>query len=202
MPWSRAFEDPITLPDGMVLRTLQDAADYMMKLSEEEQKADHWLLAGEMVIAAAGGRGILMLARIGMLSAINHGRPVEPDALRRKREKHLRLSNHDRHSGHGGARSRRSYEGPSDRMKFVTDRSFADRKPPRASCWKSCGRRKSPSAITPIRARPTARASRPAAASTNTPRVGNMRSRKAGSISTGPAPGSSCCRPARMIRSI
>ena len=30
MPWSRRFENPIPLPDGRTLRTLRDAASYLM----------------------------------------------------------------------------------------------------------------------------------------------------------------------------
>jgi len=32
MAWSRPFEDPIILPDGRTLRTLRDAASYVMAL--------------------------------------------------------------------------------------------------------------------------------------------------------------------------
>jgi hypothetical protein len=37
MPWSTPFEDPITLPRGVQLLTLQDAADCIMKLPKAEQ---------------------------------------------------------------------------------------------------------------------------------------------------------------------
>jgi hypothetical protein len=87
MPWSRPFEDPVTLPDGRALRTLQDAADYMMALSAADQRSEQWRLAGEVVIMADEDRGPLMHARVGMLRAINHGRPDEPAGPRRKRAK-------------------------------------------------------------------------------------------------------------------
>jgi hypothetical protein len=37
MPWSTAFEYPIALPDGRQPLTLQQAADYIMKLPKAEQ---------------------------------------------------------------------------------------------------------------------------------------------------------------------
>jgi hypothetical protein len=42
-------------------------------------------VASEVVIMAAEGRGPMMHARIGMLKAINHGRPVERVEPRKKR---------------------------------------------------------------------------------------------------------------------
>jgi hypothetical protein len=38
MPWSGAFEDPIPVK-GKTIVTLQDAANYIKKLSNAEQKA-------------------------------------------------------------------------------------------------------------------------------------------------------------------
>jgi hypothetical protein len=91
LPWSRPFEDPVTLLDGRVLRTLQDAADYMMTLSAAQQKTDRWQAAGEAVIMAAEDRGPLMHARVGMSRAINHGRPADPVGPRRKRAKQYEI---------------------------------------------------------------------------------------------------------------
>jgi hypothetical protein len=44
--WSRPFDDPIVLPDGRRLVTLQDAADYIMKLPKAEHKTTAWRTAG------------------------------------------------------------------------------------------------------------------------------------------------------------
>ena len=72
MPWSTAFDDPIPLDDGRKLRTLQQAADYIMKLPEREQNEARWQTAIETLISAAElGGGWLMFARIGMLRALN-----------------------------------------------------------------------------------------------------------------------------------
>jgi hypothetical protein len=56
--WSRRFEDPISLPDGGLLVTLKDAANYIMKLPKAEQNLDEWQTAiGCMIGAAEGRRG-------------------------------------------------------------------------------------------------------------------------------------------------
>jgi len=69
--WQRRFEDPIPLPRGRQLVTLQDAADYILKLPKAEQKLEEWQTATEALIMAAEGRGPLMHARVGMLRALN-----------------------------------------------------------------------------------------------------------------------------------
>lgn len=75
MPWSTPFDDPIALPKGRKLRTLQQAADYIMELSEDEQREARWQVAIENLInAAETGGGWLMFARIGMLRALNADR--------------------------------------------------------------------------------------------------------------------------------
>jgi hypothetical protein len=69
--WSRKFEDSIMLPDGRKLITLKHAADYIMKLPMAEQKHEKWQTAIEVLIMAAEGRGPTMLARIGVMQALN-----------------------------------------------------------------------------------------------------------------------------------
>ena len=51
--WLRAFDDPITLPDGRVLRTLHDAGHYATALPKAVQKRVEWQTAAEMPILAA-----------------------------------------------------------------------------------------------------------------------------------------------------
>jgi hypothetical protein len=82
MPWSRAFEDPIPLPRGRQLVTLEDAAAYIMKLPKGEQHLEEWQAATEALIMAAEDRGPLMHARIGVLRALN--RNVERTLTDRK----------------------------------------------------------------------------------------------------------------------
>ena len=77
MPWSAPFDEPIRLRGGSRLATLQDAADYIMKLPEDVQQQQGWQVAVENLInAAESGGGWLMFARIGMMRALNgDGKP-------------------------------------------------------------------------------------------------------------------------------
>jgi len=72
MPWSTPFDEPILLRGGARLATLQQAADYIMKLPEDVQQQERWQVAVENLInAAETGAGWLMFARIGMMRALN-----------------------------------------------------------------------------------------------------------------------------------
>jgi hypothetical protein len=52
--------------------TLQQAADYIMKMPENVQQQERWQIAVENLInAAETGGGWLMFARIGMVRALN-----------------------------------------------------------------------------------------------------------------------------------
>ena len=71
MPWSTPFDEPIALRGGRTLTTLQQAADYVMKLPEAEQRQARWQTAVENLInAAETGGGWLMFARIAMMRAL------------------------------------------------------------------------------------------------------------------------------------
>ena len=83
VPWSSPFHKPIPPPKEKPLRTLKDAADYILKLPKKTAAAPHWQLAMEQLIDAAEGRNFVMHARIGVLRALNHDRdatthPAEP----------------------------------------------------------------------------------------------------------------------------
>jgi hypothetical protein len=72
MPWSTPFDEPISLRGGRKLRTLQEAADYVMRLPKAVQQQERWQTAIEHLIhAAESGGGWLMFARIGMMRALN-----------------------------------------------------------------------------------------------------------------------------------
>jgi hypothetical protein len=71
MSWSSAFEDPIALPDGRKLLTLGDAATYITKLPEAEHTAPEWQAAMECLILVAENSGPTMMARIGIMRALN-----------------------------------------------------------------------------------------------------------------------------------
>ena len=80
--WSRPFEDPIPLPAGGTLTTLRQAGEYIAALPASAQRQEHWQTAAEVLLMAAERRGPLMHAQIGMLRALNHGRPAPPIAAR------------------------------------------------------------------------------------------------------------------------
>jgi hypothetical protein len=73
--WKRAFDDPIPLPDGRELVTLKDAGTYITKLSKAEHEAPEWLAAAQALLLVAERGGPTMLARIGMMRALNAGTP-------------------------------------------------------------------------------------------------------------------------------
>lgn len=78
--WQRAFEDPITLPDGKKLVTLRDAADYITSLPEKVTDLTDWQVAIEALMLVSRG-GPTMLARIGVMKALNRHvvRDFNPD---------------------------------------------------------------------------------------------------------------------------
>jgi hypothetical protein len=90
LPWSREFEDPITLLDGRKLVTLEDAARYIQKLPKKEQDQPHWQTATLTLINTAEGRDFLFHANAAMLQAMHHGKPPPP-APRGKRSKRYRI---------------------------------------------------------------------------------------------------------------
>jgi hypothetical protein len=92
--WTRAFFDPIELPDGRRLSTLKDAAEYITNLPTSEHDLPHWRAAVAALILSAehGERGAdPMLARIGMMQALHAGKPEPPLEPRRKATKKYKL---------------------------------------------------------------------------------------------------------------
>jgi hypothetical protein len=88
--WQRRFDEPIELPSGQRILTLHDAATYATKLAKTESAAAEWQAAVEALILVAGLGGPTMLARIGVMRALN--RHVE------------RVFNPDRKDPHWGRR--------------------------------------------------------------------------------------------------
>jgi len=88
--WQRRFDDPIPLPRGRQLVTLQDAATYITKLPTAEHDADEWQAAMEALLLVVELGGPTMFARIGVMRALN--RHVE------------RVFNPDRKDHHWGRR--------------------------------------------------------------------------------------------------
>jgi hypothetical protein len=65
--WGCEFDDPIELPDGRQLVTLEDAGNHITKLP----KAEHWQAAAQALILVATKGGPTMLARVGVMRALN-----------------------------------------------------------------------------------------------------------------------------------
>ncbi|MEH2570086.1 hypothetical protein [Bradyrhizobium sp. AZCC 2289] len=89
--WQRRFDDPIPLPRGHQFVTLNDAAGYIVALPAKTSAQEHWQLAMQMLIDAADRGGIVMLARIAMMQALNHGKPDPATPVRRGRAKAYRV---------------------------------------------------------------------------------------------------------------
>jgi hypothetical protein len=79
--WKRPFEEPIPLPNGKRIVTLEDAGSYITKLPKADQDAERWQIAIEMLILAAENRRPTMFARIGVMRALNRHivRAFNPD---------------------------------------------------------------------------------------------------------------------------
>jgi hypothetical protein len=69
--WKRPFDNPIVLPDGRALVTLEDAGDYITMLPKADQQLDEWETAIECLMLVVKLGGPTMFARIGMLRALN-----------------------------------------------------------------------------------------------------------------------------------
>jgi hypothetical protein len=56
--WKRRFDDPIPLPHGRQLVTLEDAGNYITKLPKAEHEAQEWQAAMEalILVATSGGQ--------------------------------------------------------------------------------------------------------------------------------------------------
>jgi hypothetical protein len=69
--WAQEFDDPIPLPRGHQLVTLQDAGNYITKLRKAEHDAEEWQAAMEALLLVAEHDGPTMFARIGVMRALN-----------------------------------------------------------------------------------------------------------------------------------
>jgi hypothetical protein len=64
--WLRKFDEPIPLPIGDQLITLEDAGTYITKLPKAEHVVAEWQAAMEALILVATHGGPTMFARIGV----------------------------------------------------------------------------------------------------------------------------------------
>lgn len=88
--WRRKFEWPIPIEGGTPLVTLKDAANHIMKLPKAEHEAEHWQDAIRALVLVADNEGHTLLARIGIMRALNHGRDM-PRSVRKKAAKRYRI---------------------------------------------------------------------------------------------------------------
>jgi hypothetical protein len=88
--WKRRFDEPIPLPRGRQLVSLEDAGNYITRLPKAEHEAAEWQAAMEALILVATSGGPTMFARIGIMRALNRG--------------HVREFNPDRKDHHWGKR--------------------------------------------------------------------------------------------------
>jgi hypothetical protein len=79
--WSREFDEPIPMLLGNQLVTLEDVGTYITKLPEAEHTAPEWQAAMECLILVAEKNGPTMMARIGVMRALNRNveRVFNPD---------------------------------------------------------------------------------------------------------------------------
>lgn len=76
MGWSARFDDPVPLPDGSQLTTLLDAGSYIAALPPKIQQRPEWQAAAEALLLVVERGGPVMMARIGMMRALNAGKPA------------------------------------------------------------------------------------------------------------------------------
>ena len=82
--WSRIFDEPIPLPKGGQFVTLKDAGTYITKLPKAEHSAPEWQTAVRALILVANHGGPTMLARMGIMRALNRNVVREPVAAGKK----------------------------------------------------------------------------------------------------------------------
>ena len=87
--WDRAFDDPISLPNGSELVTLRDAGNYIAKLPKREHDAPEWQAAIQALMLVVEHDGQTLLARIGMMRTLYPAGASTP-TTRKKRAKQRR----------------------------------------------------------------------------------------------------------------
>jgi hypothetical protein len=86
--WSKRFEPSIPIQNGKSLRTLRDAAQYVLALPPAEQQATRWQAAASVLKMVAETGGDAMMARIGMMRALHHREQAAPFGARRHARKY------------------------------------------------------------------------------------------------------------------
>ena len=92
--WARRFDNPILLPGGRELLTRRDAGDYITSLPKTEQDLEEWQAVVEALLLVVELNGPTMMARIGVLRALNRHvvrvfNPDRKDALGERKLKRV-----------------------------------------------------------------------------------------------------------------
>lgn len=91
MSWSFKFDEPIELANGKPLRTLRDAANYVLALPARESRQEHWQTAMAILLSASEKRAPVMMARIAMMQALQAGQPIALPARWKRLAKKYRI---------------------------------------------------------------------------------------------------------------
>jgi hypothetical protein len=87
--WNRRFDEPIKLPGGGKLFTLQHAIMWLAKeVPQSEHKMKEVQAAAHCVTEAAENGGPMMFARMGMMQAINRHHQHRTEPRRKATKKH------------------------------------------------------------------------------------------------------------------
>lgn len=75
MVWFKRFPNPILLPNGRRLHSLQDASDHIALLPQAERDQIDWQVAMEALVIAAERDGDVFMAWTSVVRALNRGIP-------------------------------------------------------------------------------------------------------------------------------
>jgi hypothetical protein len=85
--WEQELFEPIELPDGLVLRTLRDAGQFIQELPKSTHDRPEWQAVVQALLLVVDHNGDTLLAYIGIKRALNAGKPTDPPEPPRKRAK-------------------------------------------------------------------------------------------------------------------
>lgn len=91
--WTRRFDDTIETPDGLKIKTLDDARRYLVTFSvpRQPQKRDMLSLALRTVLGAANGTDVMMHARIAVGRWVHRDAPAKETGRPAKRAKKFKI---------------------------------------------------------------------------------------------------------------
>ena len=81
--WTHEFDEPIPVPKGRQIVTLRDAGDYVAKLPKAEHMTAEWQAAMLALMLVVDLNGPTMMARIGIMRALNRNVVREFDSSRK-----------------------------------------------------------------------------------------------------------------------